>query len=392
MLSCAHWLSWRLGMGAKSASERVRVARALRGLPQTFAAFAAGRLSFTQVRAITRVATTEDEQSYLDVARHAAGSQLERLVRGIRRARRLAKSGTDEGAPAPKPVRVTVGYDEDGGLRITVRASAEAGAVMLAALEAARADLDSTPAMPAGPDASAADRPDASAEESAEPRRATEGDGLLRLCQGYLRQRAQAHPGRARRDRARLTVQVDPLSGWARLPDGELLPPTVAGQRQAALTLPGHTAASHPASRPHPARRRPPPPRTRPGPTRPARHRRRRTLPLPGLLPAAQAARPSRPPPVGRRWPHRPGKPDPFYALHTVVHADGFLLTLHPATRTLTVTSSTGTAVPHRPPLPWRPAEELDPTGAVTPNTLPPITHDRLDLHYAVSVLLQHAA
>src|SRR5674476_219326 len=53
ILSCGHWLSWRLGMGPNAASERVRVARALRGLPGMFAAFAAGRLSYTQVRAIS---------------------------------------------------------------------------------------------------------------------------------------------------------------------------------------------------------------------------------------------------------------------------------------------------------------------------------------------------
>jgi hypothetical protein len=33
ILSCAHWLSWRLGMGQNAAGERVRVARALRSLP-----------------------------------------------------------------------------------------------------------------------------------------------------------------------------------------------------------------------------------------------------------------------------------------------------------------------------------------------------------------------
>ncbi len=89
VLSCAHWLSWRLGMGQNAAGERVRVARALRLLPATSAAFGAGRLSFTQVRAISRVATVEDEQSYISMARHATGGQLERLVSGVRRARKL---------------------------------------------------------------------------------------------------------------------------------------------------------------------------------------------------------------------------------------------------------------------------------------------------------------
>src|SRR4051795_6249379 len=62
ILSCAHWVAWRLGMGPKAASERVRVARALRQLPKICAAFTAGKLSFSQVRAITRISTPANEE------------------------------------------------------------------------------------------------------------------------------------------------------------------------------------------------------------------------------------------------------------------------------------------------------------------------------------------
>src|SRR4051812_13039295 len=48
MTSCAQWLSWRLGMGLKTAYERVRIARALRELPITRAAFERGELSYSQ--------------------------------------------------------------------------------------------------------------------------------------------------------------------------------------------------------------------------------------------------------------------------------------------------------------------------------------------------------
>ncbi|QJY48315.1 HNH endonuclease signature motif containing protein [Pseudonocardia broussonetiae] len=53
--SCAHWLSWRIGMSLRTAHEHVRVAHALRRLPLVAEAFAAGRLSYSKVRAITRV-------------------------------------------------------------------------------------------------------------------------------------------------------------------------------------------------------------------------------------------------------------------------------------------------------------------------------------------------
>ncbi len=37
LLSCAHWLSWRLGMGLAAAHERVRVAHALQRLDLRYA-------------------------------------------------------------------------------------------------------------------------------------------------------------------------------------------------------------------------------------------------------------------------------------------------------------------------------------------------------------------
>jgi hypothetical protein len=53
--SCAHWLSWRIGMSPRTATEHVRVAHALVTLPRISEAFAAGRISFSKVRALTRI-------------------------------------------------------------------------------------------------------------------------------------------------------------------------------------------------------------------------------------------------------------------------------------------------------------------------------------------------
>jgi hypothetical protein len=57
--SCAHWLSWRAGMSLRTATEQVRVAHALTHLPLVAAAFAAGTVSYSKVRAITRVAVPD---------------------------------------------------------------------------------------------------------------------------------------------------------------------------------------------------------------------------------------------------------------------------------------------------------------------------------------------
>jgi hypothetical protein len=80
--SCAQWLSWRCSIGPGAAREHVRVARRLEELPLVREAFASGELSYCKVRAITRVAKPTIEASLVEMARHATGAQLERLVRG----------------------------------------------------------------------------------------------------------------------------------------------------------------------------------------------------------------------------------------------------------------------------------------------------------------------
>ena len=67
--SCAHWLAFRTGIDLGSAREKVRAARALLGLPKTSAAMARGELSFSQVRALTRVADAGNEGDLLELAR-----------------------------------------------------------------------------------------------------------------------------------------------------------------------------------------------------------------------------------------------------------------------------------------------------------------------------------
>jgi hypothetical protein len=95
-MSCAHWLTWRIGLDRGAAREKVRVARALGALPRIDEAFAAGRLSYAQVRAVTRVANAENEERLLDVALAATGAQLERICRGLRLATRSESEAAKE--------------------------------------------------------------------------------------------------------------------------------------------------------------------------------------------------------------------------------------------------------------------------------------------------------
>src|SRR4051812_36086801 len=69
--TCAFWLSWQCGLDLRAAQERVRVARALEELPLVTAEFAAGKLSYSKVRAITRVATPANEEALVELAESA---------------------------------------------------------------------------------------------------------------------------------------------------------------------------------------------------------------------------------------------------------------------------------------------------------------------------------
>ena len=85
-VSCADWLAWRVGLDLVTAREKVRVARALGKLPAIDEGLRTARLSYAKVRALTRVATPENEAAVLELALHATGAQLERICRGYRSA------------------------------------------------------------------------------------------------------------------------------------------------------------------------------------------------------------------------------------------------------------------------------------------------------------------
>ena len=82
--SCAEWLSWRCGISLSAAREKVRTAQALRDLPGISLAFREGRLSYTKVRALTRVAALHDEDSLVRYALDATAPQVEERCRQIR--------------------------------------------------------------------------------------------------------------------------------------------------------------------------------------------------------------------------------------------------------------------------------------------------------------------
>jgi 5-methylcytosine-specific restriction endonuclease McrA len=139
MNSCAQWLSWKCQLSPGTAREHVRVARALRDLPVLRAEFAAGRLSYAKIRALTRIATPATEQGLAEIAAPMTASQLDRFAR----AHRQVTHADDDAARVRR--RLAWRFDDDGSLAGTFRLPPLQGAVLLQALRAAAADLDRHP-------------------------------------------------------------------------------------------------------------------------------------------------------------------------------------------------------------------------------------------------------
>lgn len=93
--SCAHWLNWKCGISMNPAREKVRTARALEGLPGINAAFQKGELSFSKVRAMTRIATVENEDYLLGIAEYGTVHHVEVLVKASRTVSRIADKQED---------------------------------------------------------------------------------------------------------------------------------------------------------------------------------------------------------------------------------------------------------------------------------------------------------
>jgi hypothetical protein len=138
-LSCAHWLCYRIGLEMRAAREHVRVARALGRLPLLANALARGELSYSKVRALTRIATPETEERLLAVGRSGTAQHVERIVRGWRRVDRKLES--EETMRRHKNRTLQVYHDEDGMVIIRARLEPQAGAVVIQAIAAAREAL-----------------------------------------------------------------------------------------------------------------------------------------------------------------------------------------------------------------------------------------------------------
>lgn len=219
----ARWLAFRCGIATREAREVVRVAEALRELPAIRRAFAGGTLTFTKVRALTRVATATSEEGLLELASALTAPQLERALRAFRRLR------SEDAGDSHALEYVDYHWGEDGSLFLRARVPAEDGTLLVRALEAARERVrerrrgyDET--------ATSGDR-DPSEEDAArsfEPPRSVQVEALVEVAQASLSS-GDRSPGLAQ-----LVVHVDALAlaaggdGRSELEDGPVVSPETA--------------------------------------------------------------------------------------------------------------------------------------------------------------------
>jgi hypothetical protein len=133
--SCAHWLAFRTGIDLGAAREKVRTARALVDLPETSAAMSRGELSFSQVRALSRVARPDNELPLLELARGCTIAQLERMVRGRKRGSRKDEAALERERLESRTFSIFP--DLDGMYVVRGKLPPELGVLLMRAIEAA---------------------------------------------------------------------------------------------------------------------------------------------------------------------------------------------------------------------------------------------------------------
>jgi hypothetical protein len=121
-----HYARDRLGLSVKSTRERLRIGRALRALPRVEHAFVAGRLGYSRVRELTRVATAEDEEHWLELALMLPMRELERRVASV--------VGAEAMTDAPAEIR----WRTPETVELRMHLPAEAWALLSRAMQGAR--------------------------------------------------------------------------------------------------------------------------------------------------------------------------------------------------------------------------------------------------------------
>jgi hypothetical protein len=189
-----------------AAREKVRVAHALEELPLIGAAMGRGELSYAKVRELTRVATAATEEVLLSIALHGTASHVEKLVRQYRRVLEVEELSREARRQAGRSD--TYSFDDDGSLVLKARLPAEAGMLVLKALDAAMPDLplpkedcEHRLDVPAGTSGTSQ-----RSHQPKIPRSAQRADALALIAESFMAHGAESMGGG---DRFQIVVHVD---------------------------------------------------------------------------------------------------------------------------------------------------------------------------------------
>ena len=137
LVDTAQWLDAYCGISRVTAREKVRVARALSGLPLIAGSFSEGRLSYSQARALTRLADADNEEALLAMAEGRPASELEQRLRAMENGQ-LLEPKDGGGAARHRLVR----HARDGDrVEFKVELSLEDASVLTKALEVVKGEI-----------------------------------------------------------------------------------------------------------------------------------------------------------------------------------------------------------------------------------------------------------
>ena len=200
--SCAHWLSWRLNLEPGTAREQVRVASKLAALPLLDEELKHARVTYSQVRAITRVATPENEGRLIELARVSNAAQLERIVRGVRQVNALAYGAG--GRPGGLERWVRVRPMGDGTARVEAQLCVDEAALLMEALQAMCAQMRAEQRV-------APQREGEASEGEARVPKPSYADALVRMAEEVeARERSAPEASRTGAERTSLVVHFGP--------------------------------------------------------------------------------------------------------------------------------------------------------------------------------------
>jgi len=175
-LSCAEWLMWSTDMARATAYEKLRIARQLRIRPVLGEAFGDGRLSYSALRAITRIDDPDPDTdlALVDLAVASSVADVERAVRAYQLHAQQHRRPSD--ALERRGVRVIRGFDGCGRVEITLSdVEIEEFALALQAF----VDDRRAPSPPESPRGDSAPDPEPASESSAGDSRRCRADAFM---------------------------------------------------------------------------------------------------------------------------------------------------------------------------------------------------------------------